>query len=72
MYYLWAFGDYNRTVITRGENQAQAFIHASKNWNRGEVVTFYPFCPIWSAKQYDKNHPFDWLHIPPKWLQDSL
>jgi hypothetical protein len=68
MFLLWAFGDSVKTVITRGRTQEEAFIHASKNWNRGETITFYPFNPIWAGREYNKNHAPNWLNRPPYWL----
>lgn len=65
---LWAFTDYDKTVITRGETQAQAWQWASRNWERGQTVTPLPYCPIWAADEYDKNHSLGWLERVPYWL----
>jgi len=67
IYHLWTFGDYNKTVITRGETQEQAYEWASKSWDRGETITCLNYNPIWAGKRYSENHADGWLFRQPEW-----
>jgi len=68
MFTLWAFCDSTKMVITRGRTQEEAYIHASKQWRRGEAITLLPYCPINAGIEYSKNHSEGWLNRPPHWL----
>lgn len=65
---LWMFYDSQRLVITRGRSQEEAFVHASKSWQRGQTVTFANFLPIKAAACYGLNHSPGWLNRAPEWL----
>lgn len=65
---LWMFFDSKRIVITRGRTQEEAFQHASKNWQKGETISFANYLPIQSAELYNINHSPGWLKRPMVWL----
>lgn len=72
-YYLWAFSDGRRIVITRGETMEQAFSRAahSPSFPRGVTIWHEPFTPVEGARLYSVNHAEGWLYRKPTWLQKA-
>lgn len=73
MYPLFAFTDGNTIIISRGENERQVMRHLAQTCAFPRGATFWPMSYLFmsSAKEYSRNHQFDWLNIPPLYIQDS-
>ena len=71
-YLLWGFvsNEESLMIITRGRTHEEAWIWASFSFKQKDKVYLATKLPIKAAKMYNINHPFDWLHTPPLWLQE--
>jgi hypothetical protein len=70
MYLLYAFSDGHTIIVTRGIDESSALRHAVQSFARGSTV--YPIAtPINAKEAYDRNHPFDWLNTPPRYMLEG-
>ena len=67
-YYLWPFQIGDRIIVTRGQDQDEAYRGIETNLERGVTVAFLDNLPIDAAALYDQNHNPGWLHREPMWL----
>lgn len=56
------------TVFSRGHTPDEGYDRAanSRAFERGQTVVLMDHCGLHWAELYRTNHPFDWLHIPPR------
>lgn len=66
--YLWILAVNGREVLIRRGNTSGEPIEKCDRKDRGntfghaDVVGVMDTCPIWAARVYSSNHPWDWLN----------
>lgn len=70
-YPLWAFYADGKIILTRGKNQQEALNSLMPCLEVGTTVALLNEMPVSSGRAYSSNHPFDWLHTPPRYLKQT-
>jgi len=71
MFLLFQFmviiNDNYKILVTRGRNAEEAYMYVRKCYPCANITT-NDTCVIDAAKIYSRNHPFDWMNTPMRWL----